>query len=689
MQAQLINCTPREQQIISLAESGDFGKAEELLNTMQADAISCQREDMLPDVDCYTALMNAFIEEQRRLSSHDTRALKSDVSNLENFADAGGAVTTIALAEKAQDLLIQMEDLSGVSDRFSSMRLSGSIVTGLRRTSLQPTSHHYDTVISAFAIATTAANDVHYSSHLNKQAPHIASRWLTRMETLSSLTRLDALASVAPTVDSYFYVMGAYAAGDTATASKESKAPLLVQSVFDKLKQNPKVNPTVREYRLLLRTWCGSFFNKDAAYKAMGIWMNMQLLFRGGIAEMEPTLEDGKMVLEAWTRSKNNHSSRRALTVLSTMENAHAKKKTKVQPDLSCYRNVLITMSRSRVPETLDDMIIPKLFKRMEDNHIFPDKTCFDAAIATLKNCARRSKTDSEKYAKATEMMLQRMEKDFDRSSVSVVKPSSITYTNVIQALIVRKKPEAAEKLLRKMISSYEGGDESMRPNRDSYVGTIHAYGSSKFETKYLKANEILQLMIQDYSRGNETACPDVYSFHSVIRACTSVADTAASAEKCKEALMMAISTLQQMKKSDSNHPNARSYTLLLQCASRLLPSGPEREKVLRSIFRSCCKDGLVDRKVLGEFQTAVSADTHHKEVVRNAQSYNGIRSLPEAWTRSLGYRVLTHETEHGGKRTPIISVSGEVIASTAYNDYRMRKRLSKKNQKFLQGGRI
>lgn len=656
---------------------------------MLADAISNHREDLLPDIDCYSALMNAFIEEQRRLISaihFETSAITSDANNPEIFSesDEGGAVTIISLAEKAQDLLIQMEDFSGVSDKFSSMRLSGRIPTDLRRMSLQPTSYHYDTVISAFAGATTAANHI----HVTKQAPHIASRWLTRMETLSSLTRLDALACVAPTVDSYFYVMEAYAAGDTATA-KESKAPLLVQSLLDKMKQNPKVNPTAREYRLLLRTWCGSFGNKDAAYKAMGIWMNMQLSFRGGNTEMEPTLEDGKMVLEAWTRSKNNHSSRRALTVLSTMEYAYAKKKTKVQPDLDCYRNVLITMSRSRVPETLDDTSIPKLFQKMEDNHIFPDKTCFDAAIETLKNCARRSKTDSEKYAKATEMMLQRMEKDFDRSSVSVVKPSSATYTNVIQALVVRKKAEAAEKLLRKMITSYEGGDESMRPTRDSYVGTIHAYGNSKFENKYIKANEILQLMIQDYSLGNETACPDVYSYHSVIRACTSVANTAASPETCKEALMIAISTLQRMKKSDSVHPNARSYTLLLQCASRLLPPGPEREKVLRSIFRSCCKDGLVNQKVLGEFQTAVSGDTYHKEVVRDAQSYNGIRSLPESWTRSLGYRVLTHETEHGGKRTPIISVSGEVIASTAYDNYRMRKRLSRKNQMFLQGGRI
>ena len=190
--------------------------------------------------------------------------------------------------------------------------------------------------------------------------------------------------------------------------------------------------------------------------------------------------------------------------------------------------------------------------------------------------------------------------------------------------------------------------------------------------------------MITDHSHGNEAARPDVYSFHSVIRACTSVGNTTAAPNKRKEALMMAISTLHLMKKSDSNHPNARSYQLLLQCGTRLLPPGPEREKVLRSIFRSCCKDGLVSQKVLSECQSAVVADTYHKEVVRDAQSYNGIRSLPEAWTRSLGYRVLKQETEYGGgKRTPIISVSGEVVASTAHTDNRMKAFVEKESKIF------
>jgi hypothetical protein len=375
------------------------------------------------------------------------------------------------------------------------------------------------------------------------------------------------------------------------------------------------------------------------------------------------------------------------------MESSHASKTKTVQPDLDCYRYALTAMSRSRLPDIGSN--IPKLFKSMDDSQIFPDTACFDFAIETLKNCARQSiaKGDADMYAKASENMLLRMEKERDRTSASIVKPSAVTYTNVIQALVVLRNERAAtraDELLKKMINECEAGDESMRPTRDSYVGTIHAHGNSGSESKYLRANEVMERMITDYSEGNESACPDVHSFHSVIRACNSVSNTTASIDKKREAMMLAISTVHGMKKSDQP-PNPTSYRLLLQCCISLLPVGPEREKVLRSIFRSCCKDGLVNQRVLGEFQKTVSMDTYYKDVVGHAQSYNDIKSLPEAWTRSLGYRVRTHEVQDDGvrKRNPIISVSGQVIASTAYNDHRMRRRWSKKNQKFLQGGRM
>jgi hypothetical protein len=386
----------------------------------------------------------------------------------------------------------------------------------------------------------------------------------------------------------------------------------------------------------------------------------------------------------------NKHSARRAQNILSAMEKLHNAKKSDVKPDLDCYRYVLTAMSRSKVPEVGKN--VAKLFKTMEDGHIFPDTQCFDAAIETLMNCASNARGDeANDFSKMAESMLVQMEKEQDRSSVSVVKPSATTYTHVIQALGVRKSKSAAEKadaLLRRMESKYAEGDESMKPTRDSYVGTIHAYGNCGSTYSFINANEVLQRMIAQYSDGNESARPDVCSYHAVIRACANAANNNLSPDKEKEALVMAISTVQNMKKSENFHPNAKSYLLLLQCCTNLLPSGNEREKALCSVFRCCCKDGLVSQHALKEFQSAVSNEVYHREVVNDAPSYNGVKALPEKWTRNLGFKVRMQEAE-GGKRSPVISVSGAVISSTAYNDYRMRRRWAKTNQKLLQGGRM
>ena len=287
-----------------------------MLKQMQADAISQNERDGLPDVDSYTALMNAFIDEQRRLMS----AIEVETNEIESDANATmpnersvesnerGAVTIMALAEKAHDLLIRMEDISGVSDHYSSMRLSerggeDGGIDPVRNESLKPDSHHYDSVISAFANAATAAHDARYANHLTKNAPFVSQRWLARMETLA----FDPRSGVRPTVDSYFHVMEAYAKAtddNTAVPNKRSKVPVLVQMVFDKLIQNTNILPTEREYRLMMRTWCSNTGIKEAAWKGAGLLMTMQKSFKEGVEDMEPTLEDGKMVLEAWTRSK-------------------------------------------------------------------------------------------------------------------------------------------------------------------------------------------------------------------------------------------------------------------------------------------------------------------------------------------------------------------------------------------------
>jgi hypothetical protein len=263
-----------------LLETGDITNAGQLLHQSQSDALAQNKSELLPNIDSYTAYMAALLQNQKKLLHTDDE----------------GAVRMVSMAEKAHDLLVQMEGISGVSDDYSSMRVSAIANSELRQASLRPTSFLYDSTIEAVANSSIAAHEANYTTNFTINAPIIARRWLQRMETLAS----DPISGVNPTINSYYNAMRASSV--ITVMNKQSKSHILTQAIFDMLRQNPGLDPSVKEYRLLLQTWSSSV-SKEGAFKATGVWISMQRAFRKGDVEMEPTLEDGKMVLKAWARS--------------------------------------------------------------------------------------------------------------------------------------------------------------------------------------------------------------------------------------------------------------------------------------------------------------------------------------------------------------------------------------------------
>jgi len=268
------------QEIHSLLDMEEVTKAGNLLNQAQTEALRQNDLQLLSNIKSYTAYLNTLLAAQKQFVHSDEETV----------------VRVASLAEKAHDLLVRMEDISGVSDEYSSMQMSGIMKSGIRQPNLRPTTSHYDAVILAFANATCAANTSNFTTNFTMNAPYIAQRWLQRMETLA----LDANSGVAPTLESYHNVMRSCSV--IAMMNKQSKSPILTQAIFEKLKNNKSLSPTAREYRLLLQTWSSSLC-KDSAYKATGVWMSMQRAFRMGNQEMEPSLDDAKMVLEAHSRA--------------------------------------------------------------------------------------------------------------------------------------------------------------------------------------------------------------------------------------------------------------------------------------------------------------------------------------------------------------------------------------------------
>ena len=139
--------------------------------------------------------------------------------------------------------------------------------------------------------------------------------------------------------------------------------------------------------------------------------------------------------------------------------------------------------------------------------------------------------------------------------------------------------------------------------------------------------------------------------------------------------------------KSEECKPNAETYKLLIDACGKLIPKGLEQQKALETIFNNCCRDGLVDDRVLRQFKKTAPFDLYQDTILLNAQtSTDGDGMiLPEEWTRNIGHRVRTAE----GRRPQPLSPDVGFVMTKSMADYKMRRLRSKKNQRLLRGGRL
>jgi pentatricopeptide repeat protein len=265
--------------ILGYSELGDAGKAEELLFQMESKAgISSPKvfqsdkpdgmdslkidPNALPDIDSYTAVMDAWIEQQ---------TTRPELTRLGIFH----------AAERAHAILTHMEQIYGLlakTDAYKNFSIS-----------IRPTSHHYDTVIQAWSKSCVGGG------FAARGAPQRAQHLLERMEVYG----LDSKSGIKPTVETYNHVISAWGESDEHLRGSRAHA------VYEKIADGASVldiKPNHKTHRVMIRSWSRSE-QKPAAFKATGHIMKMQEQLEAGVEDMEPKLEDYHMLLEIWTRA--------------------------------------------------------------------------------------------------------------------------------------------------------------------------------------------------------------------------------------------------------------------------------------------------------------------------------------------------------------------------------------------------
>ena len=142
-----------------------------------------------------------------------------------------------------------------------------------------PSSHHYIAALKCWTNVCVAAHE----ANLQKSS---------LVRGIPQRTEYLALSMPKPTVEIYNLVIQAWA------YSGEHLRGTMAEQVFTKVE-----DPNGETFQQIIRAWCWSQ-ERRCAFTATGHFMRMMRLLELGRSDMEPSMDDYRILFEAWTRAQ-------------------------------------------------------------------------------------------------------------------------------------------------------------------------------------------------------------------------------------------------------------------------------------------------------------------------------------------------------------------------------------------------
>eukprot|EP00536_Pseudo-nitzschia_multiseries_P013284 jgi/Psemu1/68647/estExt_Genemark1.C_5570023 len=549
-------------------------------------------------------------------------------------------------------------------------------MTSILESMENPSPHHYVVILKAWANACKVAHKMKKSKTADVVGiPQRAQLILNGMGGSSNAS------DVVP-VEAYNEVIKAWA------YSKEYLRGTMAEQVFRRIKF-----PTGESLRMTMRAHALSKETRSA-FQATGHFMRMMKLLEAGREDMEPTsIFDYHILCNAWTVAGDRNSSSKVYNVLQIMNNAYRKGHTEICPDLRCYRDALITMSRR---QNIDDVgeLADSTLKEMREQMIFPDTMCYRSAILAWKHVAMsRDCLNPEQAIRRTHELLLEMTEAYHRTTQTLIQPTTEDYNHVLHAMTISKNPKIMDHALGLFKTLEEEASVTGGADPQSYRYMLGNWRNSRSPNKVAHASLLLQDIKDNYvsndswrdSKMSKAFTMD--ALNAFVRVCG--AHTTPSKKMTKElqqertrTMTLALHVLKDARELGLT-PNSDTYTALVEACDNLLPAnGVERENVLENIFRRACEGGVVNPSLLEHFKSAASTHLYARLVVSKSIPTEDIKIVPKSWTENIkGYR-------EGRKGMPL-SIHGNFTLTKAAAEYRMRNLRRRKNQKVLRGGRL
>jgi len=129
---------------------------------------------------------------------------------------------------------------------------------------------------------------------------------------------------------------------------------------------------------------------------------------------------------------------------------------------------------------------------------------------------------------------------------------------------------------------------------------------------------------------------PDIIAYNSVLSACSRIPPHAS--EKVRNnAVDIAAMVLNHVRQSDDVEPDAYSYSSIFWVCNAIRDR-EEKSLTIEAIFKTCCKDGLVNKMIIATLRKVAGAQFWtliNREGGAAAGGFVDVNDLDRSWSRN------------------------------------------------------
>lgn len=397
------------------------------------------------------------------------------------------------------------------------------------------------------------------------------------------------------------------------------------------------LRPNVRSYSMVMKAWAnvhkmerGSF--EDAAEQCESILKRMEIRCASDIS-VRPNLVAYVTTITAWSRTNSAQAASRAENILNRMVDLYYDGDNIELPMLegdlenakhdAPFNSVITAYARSSDPNASERAFA--VLERLEVSPIAPSVFTYNSVMDV---CAKHG--DPERALQ----LLDRM-RDFS------ITPDDTSYDTVLNAFARHEESGSAERawdLLRQWEEdSVSGEDTGFVPSRVSYSSVINGFAVASGKDyggmhTVKKAKDVYDTLIDRTKNGAIYGDADPVANSCFLNCCANIYGTRSER---REALIMAITAFEDMKKDPQLHGEPGQYTFgtMMKACSRLSGDAAEKNRLMESLFQQTCKRGLLSKSTLGQFLRHTPNHFNTKVILNMGGSK---REIPSDWHRNV-----------------------------------------------------